>query len=57
MLKLVQLEDGCYRLSVDYISGKSSIHFEKTFANEVKSDSPEKNTILVYTFPGENDEK
>ena len=55
MLRLVQLEDGCYRLSVDYTSGKSSIHIEKTFANEVKSDSPEKNTILVYTFPDESD--
>ena len=50
MLTIVRLEDGCYRVTVDYKSENgSAIHCEWTFT-EAESDAKEELTVLSITF-------
>ena len=50
MLTIVRLEDGCYRVTVDYKSENgTAIHCEWTFT-EAESDAKEELTVLSITF-------
>ena len=57
MLTIIQLEDGCYKitLSISSSGGRNSIHWEKTM-REVKSDAMPKEggEKILVTFGGDD---
>ena len=54
MLTIIQLEDGCYKITLSISGGKNSIHWEKTMREEKSNAMPkEGGEKILVTFGGD----